>query len=632
MKRLIYWVLFILVIAGIFTPPRLTTASEIPSPNLNYDIILQPDLPGSQPVGTTITWEVLHDIPNPSDIRLSIGISPETMRVRYDYGQRTTFPWTPLDDRDYTIVASVRDRVLGTTTTLTATYTIDPIATTEPVITPTDNALIVIYSAPPCQSGRKMRVLFKPLAAGTITATQRKGCDGLHSMNYYVAGMRQQSTYLITHQLLSSSGQHLGIGSIQTHLTGNIFNFAFPERELLLPPDPENSSVQNGINLVSPLSLSPIPQFPYATDLAGRIIWLDARYVSEDSRLFRSVPGGTFLYSVEGATGEKEQLLREVDLNGHILRETNAERLTEQLQEMGYSDFFGSFHHEARRLPNGDTVIIGSAERILIDIQGPGEVNVTGDWVVVLNTDWQVKWAWLGFDHLDPSRMATLGEVCYDSSAGCPNLWLGDQANDWMHANAVDYSPSDGNLILSLRHQDWVIKLDYQNGAGNGDILWRLGREGDFTLTNGSEDDWHSHQHDPNWVADSNQIVMFDNGNLRCVPNPDGCVSRGQVYELDEVNMTATLLLNVDLGHYDTAFGTAEPLSNGNFHFFGGVHGLLVGAVDEIGPDGSLNYSLEFQYGGYRDFRLSSLYAPLPAGIPLGTPELNLLDRTLPAE
>ena len=27
-------------------------------------------------------------------------------------------------------------------------------------------------------------------------------------------------------------------------------------------------------------------------------------------------------------------------------------------------------------------------------------------------------------------------------------------------------SPADGNLILSVRHQDWVIKIDYRNGAG----------------------------------------------------------------------------------------------------------------------------------------------------------------------
>ncbi len=51
-----------------------------------------------------------------------------------------------------------------------------------------------------------------------------------------------------------------------------------------------------------------------------------------------------------------------------------------------------------------------------------------------------------------------------------------------MHANSIGWSPEDGNLIVSVRDQDWVIKLDYDSGTGNGDILWRLGQGGDFTL------------------------------------------------------------------------------------------------------------------------------------------------------
>lgn len=54
---------------------------------------------------------------------------------------------------------------------------------------------------------------------------------------------------------------------------------------------------------------------------------------------------------------------------------------------------------------------------------------------------------------------------------------------DWTHSNALVYSPSDGNLLLSVRHQSWVLKIDYNNGAGTGNLLWRLGYQGDFALT-----------------------------------------------------------------------------------------------------------------------------------------------------
>ena len=56
---------------------------------------------------------------------------------------------------------------------------------------------------------------------------------------------------------------------------------------------------------------------------------------------------------------------------------------------------------------------------------------------------------------------------------------------DWTHTNAILFSPDDGNLIVSVRHQNWVVKVDYANGVGTGDILWKLGYQGDFTLVGG---------------------------------------------------------------------------------------------------------------------------------------------------
>ena len=40
--------------------------------------------------------------------------------------------------------------------------------------------------------------------------------------------------------------------------------------------------------------------------------------------------------------------------------------------------------------------------------------------------------------------------------------------------------------LLSMRHQDWVVKIDYRNGGGNGDILWRMGVDGDFQIASSS--------------------------------------------------------------------------------------------------------------------------------------------------
>jgi len=52
----------------------------------------------------------------------------------------------------------------------------------------------------------------------------------------------------------------------------------------------------------------------------------------------------------------------------------------------------------------------------------------------------------------------------------CPPLYLASQANDWMHGNSVSRTP-DGNLLLSIRNQDWVVLIDYQDGKGSGQVM-----------------------------------------------------------------------------------------------------------------------------------------------------------------
>ena len=202
-----------------------------------------------------------------------------------------------------------------------------------------------------------------------------------------------------------------------------------------------------------------------------------------------------------------------------------------------------------------------------------------------------------------------LGEICTVLTAGCPPLSLGLRAHDWTHANSIDYQTSDGNLLISLRNQDWVIKIDYQDGQGTGEVVWRLGADGDFVVDATAPNPWFSHQHDA--VYDGQHLVIFDNGNTRCSENPVDCNSRGQVWQIDETSHIATLVENVDLGGYSTAFGSAQHLSNGNYHYLSGL--LLPGFVSdsiEISPEGVEVYRLRAQGTSYRSFRMKDLYTP----------------------
>jgi hypothetical protein len=75
--------------------------------------------------------------------------------------------------------------------------------------------------------------------------------------------------------------------------------------------------------------------------------------------------------------------------------------------------------------------------------------------------------------------------------------------------------------------------------------------------------------------------------------------------------MTATPVLNADLGNYSYRLGGAQRLSNGNYSFLSGSQGQppteFANSI-EVLPDGSPTYSLRTASPEYRSFRVRTLY------------------------
>jgi len=112
--------------------------------------------------------------------------------------------------------------------------------------------------------------------------------------------------------------------------------------------------------------------------------------------------------------------------------------------------------------------------------------------------------------------------------------------------------------------------------------------------------------------------VVFDNGNTRRASDPNAH-SRGQAWKLDEETMTATLVVNADLGGYSGALGAAQQLSNGNYSFTLGTPGaeppVPPAHTIEVTPNGTKLYDLKVNRPEYRSFRMRTLYAG--TGLPL---------------
>lgn len=159
--------------------------------------------------------------------------------------------------------------------------------------------------------------------------------------------------------------------------------------------------------------------------------------------------------------------------------------------------------------------------------------------------------------------------------------------------------------------QDWLLKIDYANGLGDGHVIWRLGKDGDFTYTGSVLYPWFSHQHDSNFESAS-RIVVFDNGNTRISADGAGN-SRGQVIELNEQARTASLVLNADLGVYSVAVGSAQRLRSGNYHFNAGLVPTPAGFTAyalEVDRTGKIVSSIEGDTLLYRSFRITNMYTP----------------------
>src|SRR5262245_32292075 len=568
-----------------------------------------------QLVGERVTWTATATDCGAAPVyQFSAAPHGDAFHVVRDFSPSNSFSWTPMQEGTYDIEVSVKDGYTATETT--SAVAVDTVASrvsgSQAVVTPTLNPLVALYSVPPSSANT---VFVQFAVAGEHPAWRNTDMRPVvlgASTNFFVAGMLPNTTYQMRHVFNDGTGS-----APLLFTTGDLpSTLIFPNFTVSQPPGPGSDPDQDMVfHILGAGALrGNLTPNPFATDLSGRVEWY---YDTQQSGLGITnmgtgilLPGGTVIGvgSDRYRVRNNQNVLREIDLAGNPIRETNLAAVNAQLATLGHEAIYG-FHHDVQRLPDGNTVVLTWTERT-VDINGT-PTNYAGEMVLVLDQDFRVKWAWDAFDHLDVNRGPVLGEVVFPGSPEPPSILPLLPVVDWLHVNAVALSPADGNLILSVRNQDWVIKVDYRNGAGDGHVVWRLGQGGDFVLTGASPGAWFSHQHNAHYV-DDHTLILFDNGNTRRESDPNAH-SRGQVWTLDETNLTATPVLNADLGNYSFRLGSAQRLSNGNYSFMSGSQGNVpppsqFALTIEVLPNGTPSYVLEFGSLEYRSYRTQTLY------------------------
>jgi len=584
-------------------------------------VTLLPNLASPQPVGTLIT--LIPRLKNSTHAtyvaQYSVSADGGAFHMIRDFSQDMMFTWSPeLYEHEARVRVVVRDNDTMKTVTAELPFRIvSRIKDGRPVVTPTSHPLVALLSAPSCPSGNQFRVEFRRVGVSSSMYTSAEPCRPGRSSNVYVAGMRADTEYQMRPEIMGGAVQSGEWITFRTGLLNGLF-----------PPVSIPVSRAGGARSVDQLLVSSMVMDPFhsqATDLEGNVVWT----MASPAFLTRVLSGGRFLVLAEAANSlndiKRWQVVRELDLLGNTIRETNAGRVAEQLASRGIrskcmkdgQQCVSGFHHEAIRLPNGHTLVIAGLERMFPDgAQGSKDpVDVLGDLVVDLDPDFQVAWVWNSFDHMDVTRKSLGDEKCNlgPGNDGCPSVFLAEKANGWLHSNALNYIPGSGDLLISIPEQDWVVKIDYKDGKGTGNVLWRLGLDGDFKTKSDDPYPWFSYQHDVGFdPPGSNRLIVFDDGARRKKKDPKAN-NRGQVWELDEKSMTATLVVNADLGVYSPAIGSAQSLSSGGFSFESGFINLpaVSSRATEVGPDGKIVYAQQTDGAGtYRSFRVPDLYTP----------------------
>ena len=352
-----------------------------------------------------------------------------------------------------------------------------------------------------------------------------------------VVGMKQDRTYTLS---AISGATEEGAGTFKTaalpvHLLDHVPTLNKSEKTFKgWTLFTMNSGVFTGIGGTG----SENPDFPVtilAYDMEGDIVWysIQADMTIGDTRYYPK-RGLISTTTMRLAQFKAESAYREVNWEGNTLFNNPQQPVITTAMDQRY-------HHTFERRPNGN---LWSIIHHMENYQNGGNPiqQVLGDDIVEMDAEGNTIWSWNIFEHetLDLS--------------GVPPTTV---VHDWTHANYLFLNDDESILYLNTRHLSTLYKIE----KATGNVLWRFGWDGDFTMTGDHPAPWFRFSH-ASKILKNGHILMYDNGNdLRNF-------SRAIEYEINEIDMTAKVVWEYGgpkSEMWQTLYwGDADRLPNGN--------------------------------------------------------------------
>ena len=274
----------------------------------------------------------------------------------------------------------------------------------------------------------------------------------------------------------------------------------------------------------------------------GEVIWYYRQSVSGIGDI-RPIQNGHLLFAdTQGAT--------EIDMLGNIYQRWHPVNLDRTATTGAVPLRMDLLHHEVFETQSGSFLTLDTEVRPFASYPTsetnpnatPAAANVVGDAVLEFDRNGQFLQRWSLLDILDPFRivfdpLGTMWNATYST--------LSRGTRDWSHANAIIEDPHDRSVIVSVRHQDALVKLERNTGR----LIWILGTPDGwnppwtrYLLTPKGDVQWQYHQHAP-MISPKGTILLFDNGNNRRRPTeplPTSNYSRVVEFAIDEERMTVS--------------------------------------------------------------------------------------------
>ena len=347
---------------------------------------------------------------------------------------------------------------------------------------------------------------------------------------FFLWGMRENRNYKI--EIYSDEEEPELLATTEFH-SGKAPDSIFP---MYLVAN-EKESVQPGFLIVAQQSepdearMEPIV---FMVDTDGFVVWYFEHYLPGFSILTEpsyQKKTNTLLLGIQKWAMEDipaEEAI-EIDMEGNIIWKS---------PDIQWTLYGETTWHHMYRLLDDDTLLL---------IRAQYNDRVIGDRIVNVDRDYSEIWSWGYFDSPD-----------YFNTFECSELseyWC-----DWSHNNAAIMFKDENILYFNSL---WLgfFKMD----MNSREILWKFGKDGDFTMLSEHPFPWPANTHDPKFMdASRKRLLFFDNGIT------ERFYSRIIEYEIDEEAMTAEITFEYDGLNSDHAWsaglgwGDADYLENGN--------------------------------------------------------------------